>query len=129
MGAFSWAALALACFRKLRADRNMAIDRAVAACFHLKIATRPTARQPVGLRQRAEGGGIFLDGSGAATLSKNCAQIETWPSIGQVAACFRLEIAIGPIAHQLAGLRRRAEGGGIFSGGAGADLLSKTAHC
>ena len=96
-----------------------------AACFRLEVSIGPMAHQQVGLRRRAEGGGIFLGGDGDVTLSKNCAQIETWPSIGNEAACFRLKIAIGPIAHQLLGLRQRAEGGGIFLGGAGAGLLSK----
>ena len=45
--------------------------------------------------------------------------------IGKEAACFRLKISIGPIAYQLAGLHRRAEGGGIFLGSDGADLLTK----
>ena len=47
------------------------------------------------------------------------------PSIGQEAACFCLKISIGPMAHQLVGLCQRAEGGGIFLGGACADLLAK----
>ena len=95
------------------------------ACFRLKIPSGPAALLLVGLHQRAEGGGIFLGGACADLLAKNCAQIETWPSIGQEVACFRLKIPSGPIAHQLVGLRQRAEGGGIFLGGSCSDLLAK----
>ena len=86
------------------------------ACFRLEISSGPMARRLVGLRQRAEGGGIFLGGECAGLLAKNCAQIETWPSIGQEVAFFRLEIPSGPTPHQLVGLRHRAEGGGHFLG-------------
>ena len=98
------------------------------ACFRLKISIRPMTHKLVGLRQRAEGVGIFLGGAGAGLLSKNCAQIATWPSIGQGPACFRLKISTGPMVRQLVGLRPRAKGVSIFLGGAGAGLLSKTAR-
>merc|ERR1712112_210449 len=95
------------------------------ACFCLKIPSGPAALRLVGLHQRAEGGGIFLGGARADLLAENCAQIETWPSLGQEAACFRLKIPSGPAALLLVGLQQRAEGGGIFLGGACADLLAQ----
>ena len=95
------------------------------ACFRLKIPSGPAALLLVGLRQRAEGGVIFSGGACADLLARNCAQIETWPSIGEEAACFRLKISSGPVPHQLVGFRQRAEDGGIFLGGACADLLAK----
>ena len=83
----------------------MALDRAGAAFFRLKIAIGPTVHQLAGLRHRAEGGGIFSGGACADLLATNCAQIEALLSLVQEMACFRLKIPSGPMARRLVGLR------------------------
>ena len=73
----------------------------------------------VGISSRAEGGwvvgggGISLGGACADLLAKNCARIETWPSLSQEMACLRLKISSGAMAGRLVGLRQREEVGAI----------------